>query len=195
MKIISETSKKPRKLTPKGTHQAVCVSVVDLGTGEETWQGETKIQRKINVTWALPKSTVEIDGEQRPLLIGKKYTVSDHEKADLTKHLMSWLSLSQEEVGKYDCSNLIDKTALVTVSHDVRPNGEQYSKVTSVSALPEGLETPTVDMERWEYDPDNPRKNWDKLQEWQRERVAISHEYKAAKANGKTEDETDSIPF
>jgi hypothetical protein len=169
--------------------------VIDLGTGPETWKDETKIQRKINVTWALPKCLIEIDGEQRPMTISKKYTASMDPKATLRKHVDSWLSLKPSEVSKFDPENLLNKEALVTVTHYEKATGDQGATVSTVTSLPEGLEVPEIDLESWTFDPSDPRKNWDKLRDWQRERVAISHEYKAAKANGKTEDETDSIPF
>ena len=195
MKIISERPTNTRTLTPKGAHVAKCITVIDLGTGPETWKEETKIQRKINVTWALPKCLIEIDGEQKPMTISKKYTASMDPKATLRKHVDSWVSLKPSEVSKFDPENLLNKEALVTVTHYEKATGDQGATVSAVSSLPEGLEVPEIDLESWTFDPSEPRKNWDKLRDWQRERVAISHEYKAAKANGKTEDETDSIPF
>jgi len=195
MNIISERPTNTRTLTPKGAHVAKCITVIDLGTGPETWKEETKIQRKINVTWALPKCLIEIDGEQKPMTISKKYTASMDPKATLRKHVDSWVSLKPSEVSKFDPENLLNKEALVTVTHYEKATGDQGATVSAVSSLPEGLEVPEIDLESWTFDPSEPRKNWDKLRDWQRERVAISHEYKAAKANGKTEDETDSIPF
>ena len=195
MNIISERPTNTRTLTPKGAHVAKCITVIDLGTGPETWKEETKIQRKINVTWALPKCLIEIDGEQKPMTISKKYTASMDPKATLRKHVDSWISLKPSEVSKFDPENLLNKEALVTVTHYEKATGDQGATVSAVSSLPEGLEVPEIDLESWTFDPSEPRKNWDKLRDWQRERVAISHEYKAAKANGKTEDETDSIPF
>ena len=195
MNTISERPTNTRTLTPKGAHVAKCITVIDLGTGPETWKGETKTQRKINVTWALPKCLIEIDGEQRPMTISKKYTASMDPKATLRKHVDTWLSLKPEDIRKFDPEHLLGKSGLVTVTHYEKADGETGASVSTVTSLPEGLEVPEIDLESWTFDPSDPRKNWDKLREWQRERVSISHEYKAAKANGKTEDETDSIPF
>ena len=195
MNIISERPTNTRTLTPKGAHVAKCITVIDLGTGPETWKEETKIQRKINVTWALPKCLIEVDGEQRPMTISKKYTASTDPKATMRKHIDTWLSLKPEKIAKFDPETFLNKEALVTVTHYEKATGETGATVSTVTSLPEGLEVPEIDLESWTFDPSDPRKNWDKLREWQRERVSISHEYKAAKANGKLDDETDSIPF
>jgi len=63
--------------------------------------------------------------------------------------------------------------------------------------LPDGVNVPAIDAEPWSYDPSNPKVNWDKLLEWQRERIATSLEYKTATATQQQEDDddADSIPF
>ena len=75
MNTISEQTHTERKLVPKGTHPGRCISIVDLGTGPETYKGETKMRRTLNITWELPKQTVEIDGQPMPMRISKKLSI------------------------------------------------------------------------------------------------------------------------
>ena len=80
MNTISEQTNTERKLVPKGTHPGRCISIVDLGTGPETYKGETKMRRTLNITWELPKQTVETDGQPMPMRISKKFTASTDQK-------------------------------------------------------------------------------------------------------------------
>ena len=175
---------------------ARCISIVDLGTGEETYKGETKMRRMLNVTWALPKCTIEIEGEQKPMHISKKFAASLNSKSTLRKVVDAWLAPTERELANFDPLQMLGKEALVTITHYERANGELGATVGSVSSLPDGVTVPATETEPWSFDPCDPAVNWDKLLDWQRERVATSLEYKAAKANaGEEEDETDSITF
>ena len=195
--ISDKPENSARKLAPKGTHVARCIAVVDLGTGPETYKGETKMRRMLNVTWALPKCTIEIEGEQKPMHISKKFTASLNSKSTLRKFVDAWLAPTEKELAKFDPLEMLGKEALVTVTHYERANGDLGASIGSVSSLPEGVNVPPTETQPWSYDPSNPKLNWDKLLEWQRERVSESTEYKAAIATQEQEDDddADSIPF
>jgi len=195
--ISDKPSNSARKLAPKGTHVARCISVIDLGTGEETYKGETKMRRMLNVTWALPKCTIEIEGEPKPMHISKKFAASLNSKSTLRKVVDAWLAPSEKQLAKFDPLEMLGKEALVTVTHYERANGDLGASIGSVSSLPDGVNVPAIDAEPWSYDPSNPKVNLDKLLEWQRERIATSLEYKTATATQQQEDDddTDSIPF
>jgi len=195
--ISDKPENSARKLAPKGTHVARCIAVVDLGTGPETYKGETKMRRMLNVTWALPKCTIEIEGEQKPMHISKKFTASLNSKSTLRKVVDAWLAPTEKQLAKFDPLEMLGKEALVTVTHYERANGDMGASIGSVSSLPEGVNVPPTETQPWSYDPSNPKLNWDKLLEWQRERVSESTEYKAAIATQEQEDDddADSIPF
>jgi len=195
--ISDKPENSARKLAPKGTHVARCIAVVDLGTGPETYKGETKMRRMLNVTWALPKCTIEVEGEQKPMHISKKFTASLNSKSTLRKVVDAWLAPTEKQLAKFDPLEMLGKEALVTVTHYERANGDMGASIGSVSSLPEGVNVPPTETQPWSYDPSNPKLNWDKLLEWQRERVSESTEYKAAIATQEQEDDddADSIPF
>ena len=60
----------------EGTYQAICVSVIDMGTQTMTFETETKELRKIRISWELEPIT----GEETPRILGKDYTFSLHER-------------------------------------------------------------------------------------------------------------------
>ena len=49
---------------PAGTHIAICVKVIDLGTQRVEWQGDVKLQHKVLLAWELvdeqPRSIEQI---------------------------------------------------------------------------------------------------------------------------------------
>jgi len=55
MKIIaSNTGGTTYEPVPAGTYIARCFSMVHIGTVMETFQGESKLQNKVRLTWELP---------------------------------------------------------------------------------------------------------------------------------------------
>src|SRR4051812_47896517 len=76
-------------LVPAGTYPAVCYRIIDLGTQESKYMGETKRMHKVLIQWELhdPDTTMD-DG--RPMIMQQRYTWSMHEKATLRKHLEAW---------------------------------------------------------------------------------------------------------
>jgi len=195
MNTISEHTTTERKLVPKGTHPGRCISIVDLGTGPETYKGETKMRRTLNITWELPKQTVEIDGQPMPMRISKKFTASTDPKAVLRKYLDSWIAPTAAELRNFDPESLLGKECLVTVGHYTNGRGEQAAGVNGVSSVPEGMAIESTGTELMAYDPSKPGVNWDKLLDWQKERVQQSQEYKAADKSTIGIDETTDAPF
>jgi hypothetical protein len=121
---------------PEGTHQAVCVDVVDKGMLKTTWQGVEKQQHKIDVAWQIGED--RDDG--KPFLVFKRYTLSLGEKANLRKDLESWRGKKfthDEEMG-FDVEKLIGANCLVNVQHNA--SGDRtYANVVAVAPLIKGM--------------------------------------------------------
>jgi hypothetical protein len=124
--------------TPPGTHKAICYRVIDLGTQQTVFQGQSKLQHKILLSWELPDELME-DG--RPFTISKKYTFSSHEKAVLRHDLESWRGarFKDEEIQKFDISKLIGVGCFLSVVQQEK-DGRTYSNIASVSKLPKGTQ-------------------------------------------------------
>lgn len=131
---------------PAGSHIAVCVRVIDLGTQEVTFQGQTKQQHKVSIAWELPDERRD-DG--KPFLITNRYTLSMHEKSTLRKHLESWRgrAFSHEEIGpggSFKPRNLLGVGCMLSIIHQER-NGRTYANISSVSKMPKNMQTPAAE--------------------------------------------------
>ena len=126
---------------PAGTHAAVCCDVRDLGVLETTWQGQTKRQHKILVSWQID----EARDDGKPYLVSKRYTLSLHEKAGLRKDLEAWRgrAFSEAELHQFDVEAVVGKGCLLNVVQR-QVGGDTYANVAAVMALPKGMVAPSV---------------------------------------------------
>lgn len=137
---------------PAGMHHAVCYRVIDLGTQQTEWQGKSKQQRKVLISWELPYELMEpyTDGEgkehpARPFTVHKRYTLSFFDRAQLRQHLESWrgrsftdAELSGPPDGFYMKDLLGVNCQLNLVS--VEKNGNTYTNIEAVVPLTKGME-------------------------------------------------------
>jgi hypothetical protein len=121
----------------------VCVSITDLGTQTEEYNGEAKTARQILVRWEL--DTDERMGDGRPFALSKKYTASLHPKSSLHKLLVSWFGKAPSE-GSFDMSKLLGRGCQVQVIHRVpsagKRAGETVADIGSVMPLAKGMKAP-----------------------------------------------------
>lgn len=106
----------------KGIYHATCFRMVDLGTQDNTYKGETnkKLQVRLDfeITEALDPDTNQVlmaDG--RPFGVGKEYTASLFESANLRKDLESWRgkSFTQEELDSLELTDFLGCTVKIEV--------------------------------------------------------------------------------
>ena len=180
---------------PEGNHLAVCYEVIDLGTQESTFEGETKRQRKIWIGWETASEQME-DG--RPFVIGRRYTLSSHEKSTLRKDLESWRGkkFTDEDIAKFDIKALIGCACFLNVVHSVKGD-RTYANITTVAALPKGTVTPELvnqkvylSLDVSEYEPEM----MDLISDRMAETVKASPEWRAAHAAAEGET-AESQPF
>lgn len=158
---IKESTGGDFKPTPEGQHIMVCSRVIDLGTQRVEFNGETKHQRKVLVTWELPNERINIDGQDAPIIHSEKYTWSFHEKANLRKHLESWRGKKFREEdfagppNGFHIKNVIGVPCYGQVIHEQAPNGKTYANLTSIMAFPGKRDDwPQVEGERLFLDLD-----------------------------------------
>ena len=126
-------------LAPAGVHVARCCRVIDCGTRVDPTFG--KRRRQAWIFWELPKALRD-DGE--PNLVGKRYTLSHNEKANLRADLESWYGKHFDEAaldkaGGFDLERLIGRPALINVVHS---QDGKYANVAGVMPVPAGMECP-----------------------------------------------------
>ncbi len=133
---------------PTGVHVARCVSVIDLGTQEVEFQGQSKKQHKIQVGWEVLGEdeagvplTIEVNGKEMPLTISKRYTLSLHEKAGLRRDLEAWRGkpFAADELKGFDVAKLLGAYCMLNVVEQESSNGKTYSNIQSITPLPREL--------------------------------------------------------
>lgn len=166
-----------------GTYAARCISMIEIGTITEQFQGEEKRMRKVRITWELPTETKvfkEENGEQ-PYVVSKEFTLSMHEKATLRKYLQDWRgqAFTEAEAKAFDISVLLGKPCMLSVTHKVsEKNGKTYAEIAGVSKLMKGLECPPQINPTTELSYDN--FVWDtynNLPQYLRDKIASSEEF------------------
>lgn len=184
MKIIaSNTGGTTYEPVPAGTYIARCFSMVHIGTIAETYQGESKLQNKVRISWELPTETKvfkEEAGEQ-PYTLGKEFTLSLNEKATLRKFLESWRgkAFTEDEAKSFDVSALLNKPCMLNVIHKVsQKNGKTYAEIASVSPMMKGIACPEQISETFMFGYD-PFEQWrfDALPDYLKDKVRTSVEY------------------
>lgn len=128
---------------PAGTHLALCYRVIDLGTQETTYQGETKTAHKVMLSWELPEERNE---EGKPFVISKRYTWSTHEKSNLRKDLEGWrgMAFRESDFGPsgFNIKNVLGKACILGIVQESR-DGKTYSNIASVGKPMKGMAIPT----------------------------------------------------
>jgi hypothetical protein len=132
------------KRVPSGVHVGRCFKIVDLGTQEVTWEGQTKLQDKVTIYWELHGETDDgtplVNDDGSPMVIFSTYTNSIGKKAKLRADLESWRgrTFTDEELKGFDITKLINAYCLVNVVQNER-EGKTYSNVQSLTPLPSAM--------------------------------------------------------
>lgn len=145
---------------PAGSYLARCVRLIDMGTQQTEFQGETKSARKVLLAFeVLDDEARRDDGE--PHVLNKRYTLSLHEKSALRKDLASWRGrdFTPEELKGFDLRNILGKDAFVSVIETTK--GERtYSNIASIMKPPKGMKAPegtcTEPLLYWDMSTDTP---------------------------------------
>jgi len=94
-----------------GVYDAVCCSIIDIGTQHGEWQGKEKIKRQCIIGWELLDETYEKDGETKRCHASEFYTQSLDPRATLRKHLKGWRGrdFTPEELAGFEPKNILGK--------------------------------------------------------------------------------------
>jgi hypothetical protein len=131
------------EIAPAGLHQATLISLIDLGTQTNTYNGQTSVARKIYVCWELAS---EFDREGKPFIVGQEYTLSlNGDKAKWRLMIEGWRGRRFNENEEFDPIVLLNQPCNITLTAGETANKKKYVKVTAVAALMKGQQPkPTV---------------------------------------------------
>jgi hypothetical protein len=133
---------------PAGSHIAVCDTVADIGLQPGS-QLFPKPKQQVYIRFELPNERIDFekDGKKQegPCVIGKTYTASMNEKANLRHHLDSWRgkAFTDEEAEAFDVSTVLGKPCMLTVMH-TQKDGKTYANITGIGPLPKGISAKTI---------------------------------------------------
>lgn len=132
--VMSEDSKPKYPTIPLGVQKARCISVIDLGTQENNWQGETSWKRQVLFEWEVPEHT---NNDNEPLTISKFYNVSFYEKSNLSKDLTSWRGkpFSAQEKKQFNLGDMLGETCQIQIME--KDNGKQH--IVSIMPLKDDI--------------------------------------------------------
>lgn len=129
---------------PAGTHQAVCVDVIDEGM-QPGFEGAKPVH-KISIVWQIPEENPET---QRRFEIRKWYTLSLNEKSNLSKDMESWFGKAFTELQRtagWDVEQVIGYNCQMSIIHKLQDSGKVRATITAIMGLPKGV-PPLVAMD------------------------------------------------
>lgn len=175
---ITATDSTEFELPPAGATAARCCAVIDLGSQQSTYQGETKAQAKILLTFEL----AELRSDGTPHRVSRRMTASLHKKAQLRAFLEQWRgrAFTDEELRAFNVGKLLNAPCLLNLVHIERA-GKQYANILSVSPVPRGMTAPELSEKPLLFDLSAP--DWQVfagLSSRMQETIAASPEYQAA---------------
>lgn len=142
MSFYVENTSKEFVLVPPGSHLARCYRIIDLGTQTSSYEGETKIQRKVMLGWEIhgeaDDGTPLLTEKGEPMAIFKNYTLSWSENANLRKDLQSWRGKpwTDQEANRFDLKNVLGAWCMLNVIHKPGMNNKIYANVAGVAPVP-----------------------------------------------------------
>jgi hypothetical protein len=205
--VAKENGGKDFKKVPPGAHFAICNMVVDVGLQEGF---QKKPQHKIYLRWEVPDERVSYEKDDKtiegPCSIGRFYTLSLSEKANLRKDLENWRgrSFTPDELKGFDLESVLGKCCQIMVTHD-SDSGKTYANVTGIMGVSkdqrERAKTAKAENELVSFSLDSAdQKTFDKLPSWLKEKIDARLEPTETKPAPKSlgdddfQDDTD-IPF
>lgn len=200
-----------RELIPAGNYVARCYKMVEIGTIQTEYLGETKMLHKVRIGWELPTELKVFNPEkgEQPCVIDKEYTLSLGEKANLRKDLQSWRgkAFTEQEAEAFDITNLLGVPCMLNIIHvqSKKDASKTYQAIGSVSPMPKGLLCPKQINPTFVFDFDTfNQEKFESLPDFIKDQIRTSEEYKAltnptpdafAPATDLREEEHDDLPF
>lgn len=202
--VAKDSGGRDFKPIPQGAHLAICTMVADVGM-QEGFNG--KPQRKVYLRFEVPDERVEFerDGQliEGPAIIGKMYTLSLSEKANLRRDLENWRGrmFTADELKGFDISKLLGKTCQVMVTHDHK-DGKTFANINGIMGTSRDQKDRAATLKPEnalvEYSvEDHKQTAFDALPKWIREKIEhrVSEPVAQSSPPPAADDFEDDIPF
>ena len=175
-----------RPIPDSGMQRARCVAILDLGTHIDPKfplddKGRPNKRHIVQIQWELDQ-LMEYEGEKKPMMATKRYTLSAHAKSNLRKDLESWYGKKfkddeLESAGGFDLEKLLGRPALLNLSHS---EDGKYANIETINPPIKGSEAAAQFYPSRFFELGNPGADvWATLSEKTRKFIAESEEVKS----------------
>lgn len=184
--VINAPARAARPIPAADQHVARVIAFVDLGTQEDTFDGEKKIARKVRLSFELPNETAVFKegAEPEAHIVHKEYTFSMNKKSTLRKLVDNVFGAfpNEAEAQKFNLAKLVGAPVAVTIEHKPDTQGEIRARITNVCKLPRafGECPPQVYASVLYVTSFGANEVFQKLPEWVREKIQESPEFAQA---------------
>lgn len=136
--IVTGSETKNYTPAPEGTHQAVCVDIIDKGMLPNKFR-DGALQHKVEVVWQINEP--RDDGKR--FAVSKRYTASLNDKATLRHDLESWRGcpFSPSELSGFDLESIVGANCLLNIVHKAGTQDptKTFANVAAVMPLLKGM--------------------------------------------------------
>lgn len=132
------------EIVPAGNHVGICNALIDLGIQPGSGQYPAP-KHQVYIRFELPTERVKYtkDGKEieGPMSIGRAFTASMSEKANLRKFLESWFGKkfpNDEAAADFDVQQILGRKCLLNVTHTEK-GGKTYANIANATPIPKGM--------------------------------------------------------
>ena len=192
--IVAKGSKSNFTPHVEGQFLAQCVDTIDMGEKVESYQGQPP---KLAQKCVLVFRTGEKNADGQTVDIGKEFTVSMGEKANLRKALEQWRGKKYSDAEAKDgvpLHKLCGQWALITVEHKVSGGGNTYGIINAIVGVPKQLMGSLPVFEKYERPEYYAERKAEYAAEAAKLRPVVSNGGEFDDYHGSLEDDSD-LPF
>jgi hypothetical protein len=191
--LDSQSAKKTQYEVPSaGGSVARLYRIIDLGTQQTTYLGESKMTPQVMLVFELPS---ELTKDGKPMSISSIYTKRLKEKAKLrvVVKALTGTNITDDNVRNFNLQDLIGKVCTLDIINKTGKDGTVKAYVQNVSSALKGMPVPEPYNETLIFDLSEFNKDvFDKIPAYWQNKIQTTKEYDAvAVRHGRT----DEVPF
>ena len=175
-----------------GSYPARVQGIIDLGIQADEWEGETKENHKVFVTFEFPTEKIMVEDVERPRWLSREYAVSNNEKSALYGLLKATDPDGKITNKGRNVKALLGLPLMVTVGSTKTGN----AKIAGVARLMKGvtvgeLENPTLFLDLSDFDV----VAWKRLPQWLQDKIKTGVDFNPDILTSAAFDDVPESPF
>jgi hypothetical protein len=126
------------ELPPAGMHPAVLIGIIDLGTHNQVYNGQSSEVRKLLFCWEL---VGEPNSKGETFVVSQDYTWSLNRKSKLRALVESWLAKGLDE-GDFELGQFLGQSCLLSLAEGTSNSGKKFVEIAAIGPPPRGFIVP-----------------------------------------------------